>query len=72
MTTNQMTAAASDKKYYRVYSNSHRASMLVLVEILDTRAHFGRVDVLIRAVGGIGEMWVYMDSLSKGDENSAE
>lgn len=64
MTTNQMTAQVSDKKYFRAMSSSGKTSMLVPVDILDTRSRFGRVDVLVRAVGGIGEIWVNVDSLA--------
>ena len=59
-----MTAAATDKKYFRALSSSGKASILVRVEVVDTRSQFGRVDALIRPVDGEGEMWVSLDSLT--------
>jgi hypothetical protein len=72
MTAKQMTAAASDKKYLRVPSSSGKASILVPVEIADTRAQFGRTDALIRPVGGSGEMWVSLDNLTSEDKPRKE
>ena len=58
MTTNELHTKTADKlAYLRIHP------LRVLVQILDSREVWGRVDCLVSPIHGSGEQWVSLDRL---------
>jgi hypothetical protein len=59
-----MTAVELIEKYVNKRAFWLVVEVWVLVDTIDVRRAFGRIDVRIRPVGGKGEMWVASDALN--------